>query len=487
MTEDVGGLKAAYAEHGQEHVFRYWSNLSEPQRGRFVRQLRSIDLALMDRLIATWVRQDPPPETFREIRPVPTIPVADRSRTDAREAWDAGETALRAGRVGLLLVAGGQGTRLGYDGPKGAYPIGPVSKRSLFAFHAEKIHNAQRRYGCVLPWYVMVSDANHDETRDFFRKNRFFGLQENDVYFFAQRMVPCVDDAGAFMLEAPDRLAMNPNGHGGVIPALVENGIAQDAHERGVAVLSYFQVDNWAVKVADPFYIGYHVLRGGEMSSKVHRKTDVRESVGVHCLCDGEYRTIEYSELDLYPQLLETNECGRPVYYAGNPAIHIISVEFIERLFREFDHFPWHRAHKKIPCLDDRGTLVESDKPNGYKFETFVFDGLRFINHEPIALEIERAGEYTPIKQFSGSNSVEGAWKAQAELWASWLEAAGYEVPRTGTGEIAVRIEISPRFAFSREEFVSRVRGLRLPAGGDIAIGPDGELIAGANRDPGDR
>ncbi|MBM3290435.1 MAG: hypothetical protein FJY92_09810 [Candidatus Hydrogenedentes bacterium] len=285
-----------------------------------------------------------------------------------------------------------------------------------------------------------------------------------------------MDDAGKFMLETPASLAMNPNGHGGTIPAMVEKGIARDAQERGVDTLSYFQVDNWALKVADPYFIGYHVLRGGEMSSKVHRKTAPREAVGVHCICDGQYRTIEYSELDIYPQLIETDPDGKPIHYAGNPAIHILSVAFIERVYANFREFPWHRAHKKIPFVDASGNLVKPGKPNGYKFETFVFDALRFARHEPIALEIGRAGEYTPIKEFSGDNSVEGAWCAMREYWAGWLDAAGHRVPRDAAGHAAIAIEISPQFALSREEFVEKARGLALPEGKDICIGPDGAV-----------
>lgn len=476
MTQSVDVLREGLVVHGQEHVLRHWSNLSENARDHLAAQIATIDLPLMDRLVETWVTKDPPPEVFDRIDPVPTIPVATSDQPRAREAWDAGEAALSAGRVGILLVAGGQGTRLGYDGPKGAYPIGPVTGRSLFAYHADKILHAQRKFGCVLPWYIMVSDTNRDETRAYFKDHDYFGLRETDVYFFTQRMVPCVDERGKFMLDEPGSLAMNPNGHGGVIPAIVENGIAGDARQRGVDTLSYFQVDNWALKVADPYFIGYHVLGSGQMSSKIHRKTEVRESVGVHCLCDGEYRTIEYSELDIYPQLLETDAAGRPVYYAGNPAIHIISVGFIEDVFRRFEAFPWHRAHKKIPYIDESGARVTPESPNGYKFETFVFDALRFTEHAPIALEIDRAGEYTPIKQFSGANSVEAARESQSELWGSWLDAAGVPVPRDGSGKVNVQIEISPQFAFSRDEFITRAKDLDLSITGDFAIGPDGRI-----------
>ncbi|MDZ4859740.1 MAG: UDPGP type 1 family protein [Candidatus Hydrogenedentes bacterium] len=466
------------SQYEQEHILRFWAGLSDVEQAGLLAQIESIELDLMKRLADEWILNEPPAERFSVIKPVPTIPQADRTQDDAREAWDTGEAALRAGRVGLLLVAGGQGTRLGFDGPKGAYPIGPVSKRSLFAFHAEKIHNTQRRYGCTLPWYIMVSDTNEAATRVFFDEHDFFGLNKKDVTFFTQRMVPCMDDQGKFMLESRHSIAMNPNGHGGTILAVVDSGIAEDARRRGVDTLSYFQVDNWTLKVADPFFIGYHVLRGGEMSSKIHRKTEPRESVGVHCICDGQYRTIEYSELDIYPQLLETDANGRPVYYAGNPAIHIMSVEFVERVYKNFREFPWHRAHKKIPYIDLSGAMVKPDKPNGYKFETFVFDALRFTVHDPIALEIPRAGEYTPIKQFSGENSVEEAWRSMREYWADWIEAAGHKVSRRSDGADAIEIEISPRFALSKDEFLEKANQLTFPEkDANICILPDGTLL----------
>jgi UDP-N-acetylglucosamine/UDP-N-acetylgalactosamine diphosphorylase len=210
------------------------------------------------------------------------------------------------------------------------------------------------------------------------------------------------------------------------------------------------------------------------MSSKNHRKNNLRESVGVHCICDGQYRVIEYSELDIYPQLLETDAKGGIVHAAGNSAIHILSVDFVERVNACYDDFPWHRAHKKIPHLDERGNLIRPDKPNGFKFETFVFDALRFIRHEPVALEIERAGEYTPTKQFEGDNSVTAAWSAMAEYWAKWLKETGCDVPRDAKGRVAVKIEISPQFALTREEFIEKAHGKHYDAANGLALDANG-------------
>ena len=479
MASEVDTLRQETAEFGQEHVFQFWDELSEFERAALTSQVAGIRFDFMEKLIERWVRNEPPPETFDKIEPVPVIP-PNGNGPEGQAAWDAGQEALRGGRVAVLTVAGGQGTRLGFEGPKGSYPIGPVTGKTLFAYHAEKIRAGERMYGVSIPWYLMVSDTNADATRAFFQSNDFFGLDPKQVIFFCQRMVPCVDDLGKFMLDQKGKLAMNPNGHGGTIPALVDNGITADARNRGVDTLSYFQVDNWGIKLLDPHFIGYHVMNKAEMSSKVHRKEAMREAVGVHCLCDGVYHTIEYSELDLYPQLLETTEDGGIKHFAGNPAIHILDVGYVERIADRFDDFPWHRAHKKIPFVNPDGQRIEPDQPNGYKFETFIFDALRFINHAPIAFELIREEEYTPIKVFEGANSVVRARKQQATMWAGWLEAAGNAVPRDADGKVGIQIEISPLFATTETDFIARSAGRTWPTASDLAIGRDGEVTSGA-------
>lgn len=476
MPNRFESLRAKTREFGQEHVFRFWDTLSGTAQEQLLNQIESIDFPLMQRLVRDWVLSQPAEEHFDAIEPVQMIPRGGVDFPEHAQARAAGEAALREGQVGLFLVAGGQGTRLGFDGPKGAYPIGPLTGKTLFAYHAEKILDVQRRYGKVPPWYIMVSDANAEATQDFFDTHAYFGLDPADVHFLQQRMVPGVDEQGRFILEGPAQLAMNPNGHGGCLPAMVENGVLDDARRRGVQWLSFFQVDNWAVRLADPLFLGYHILRQAEMSSKNHVKDQPREAVGVHCLCDGEYRVIEYSELDLYPQLLETTATGELRHKAGNPAIHILSVDFVQRVYDCFEDFPWHRAHKKIPYVDETGNLIRPAEPNGYKFETFIFDALRLIHHAPCALEIERKGEYTPTKQFDGDNSVTAARRSMTEYWAEWIEAAGGRVPRDEAGHCAVALEISPAYAFTQDEFVRRNAGRSLNVTHPTAIDAQGGI-----------
>ncbi len=472
-------LREQAAVHGQEHVFRFWDRLDKTGRRRLLEDIGNVDFELLDRLVQTWVLTEPPEEHFRHIVPVPVIPPVEPGDTGAAAALKAGEQALRDGRVAIFMVAGGQGTRLGFDGPKGSYPIGPISGNSLFQYHAEKIRKLQELYQVTLPWYIMVSPSNHGATQKYFEDHDCWGLNRTDILFIEQRMVPCVDPDGKLILEAPGCLAASPNGHGGCIQALVEGGALEDAQRRGVDILSYYQVDNWAAKVADPYFIGYHCLRQASMSSKCHRRNDLREAVGVHCLCDGVYRVIEYSELDLYPQLLQVDPEGEPLFYAGNPAIHLLSVPFVRDLYAHFIQFPWHKAFKKIPYVDQEGCVYKPDTPNGYKFETFVFDALRFTAHAPVALEIRRSGEYTPIKQFEGVNSVMAARASMAEYWAAWFEAADYQVPRDTEGRCAVDLEVSPAFALNREEFLSKVKGKPFHLDSGIAIHADGSFTLG--------
>ena len=478
-NRDESFLRKRAEEYGQSQLFDFWPQLNTAQQQELLHHLAQVNFPEMARLIHSLVLEDPPVEYFQTMNPVALVKGDDSRRVEAMEA---GESLLREGKVACFTVAGGQGTRLGFDGPKGSYPIGPITGHSLFQYHAEKIRGLQRYYNTTLPWYIMVSAANGEATRIFFEDNNCFSLDPENILFFEQRMVPSVTAEGKIILETPSRLAMSPGGHGGCVQALVDGGAIADAKKRGIEILSYFQVDNWAIKVADPRFIGHHYLNQAEMSSKCHRRNGPREAVGVHCLCDGAYRVIEYSELDIYPQLLQVDEEGFAVFAAGNSGIHLLNTDFVQRVYEHFDEFPWHKAFKKIPTVNQEGQTILPQAPNGYKFETFIFDALRFAKN-PVALEIQRLGEYTPIKDYDGVNSVVAARKSMTEDWGGWAKAAGLVLSEAADETERYSLEISPAWAVNEEEFIERAASLSSDFHPDSAILADGRIVTARGED----
>ena len=400
-------------------------------------------------------------------------------------AWDrekyraAGERLLRAGAVSVFTVAGGQGTRLGYDGPKGCYPATPITAKPLFRCVAEWIIAAQRQYDCVIPWYIMTSEANHDVTVAFFKDQNWFGLQAHNVMLFKQGLMPTFDrETGRILLASKDSIATNPDGHGGSLRALYVTGALEDMKARGVKHLSYVQIDNPSVRVIDPVFIGLHAEAedsSGEMSSKMVPKRDATERVGVFCTSKGKLLIAEYSDLDK-KLAAEKDERGMLRYISGSPAIHMISVDFITRLNEQSDSgaaLPFHRADKKAPFIDmATGKLVEPTEPNGVKLETFVFDALAECESS-VVLETDRIEEFAPIKNAEGEDSAATSAAIQTERAARWLEKAGVKIPRDAQGQPDCRLEISPLVAMSPRDLLDRKLPESIASGETFALAGD--------------
>ena len=444
-------LRGAFGEAGQAHLFDDWAGLSPGQRALLLEELEELDLALVARL-AGLVREGSsegvasgaiePPQVFPRERD-------DALEARARQAVQAGEALLLAGKVGYVLVAGGQASRLGFDGPKGMLAIGPLSGWSLFEIHARRLLAARRKYGVATPWYVMTSRANDASTRAFFEEQRWFGHPREDVFFFPQAMVPAMDERGCILRSARERLFLAPNGHGGVLAALADSGALADARRRGVDELSYFQVDNPLARPADPLFLGLHALERAGMSSKVVEKRDAAEKVGVLARVGGRMACIEYS--DLAPELREArDEHGRLVFRAGNIAIHLLRREFVEELTHGGLSLPWHLARKSMTVYED-GALVQRQ---GVKFETFVFDALQ-RSPRSVVLEVDRREEFSPVKNRSGADSPESARADLCRLHASWVRAAGLALPEPGPDGVHP-VEVDPLVAGDLEEFLRR-------------------------------
>jgi UDP-N-acetylglucosamine/UDP-N-acetylgalactosamine diphosphorylase len=436
MTDVPPDLLARLRAHRQDHVLAGWQDLSPARRAEFVAQLAAIDFAELAALAAK--AQDPAPPPPADLAPIPVAP-ADPAPAE----WARGEEVLRRGEVAALMVAGGQGSRLGFDKPKGMFPVGPVSGATLFQLHAEKLLALSRRYGKPVPFLVMTSPATDADTKDFFREHRYFGLRPSDVIFFQQGTMPAVDAAtGQLLLEEPGRLFLSPNGHGGTLTALAECGVLAELKTRGVEHVYYFQVDNPLLKVCDPGFVGRHVGAGSEASSKVVFKEKPEEKVGVFAVVGGRCGLIEYS--DLPKELAAAREPdGTLRFRAGSPAIHLFSLAFLDRV-TSTGGLPYHVARKAVPHWDsEAGAAVTPGSPNALKFERFVFDALPLADRW-LAVEARRAEEFAPLKNATGADSPETVKAALVAEHARWLEAAGV---RAGGHPV----EVSPLFALDAD------------------------------------
>ena len=442
---------------GQGHVFAFWELLNTAQRATLLAQAEEVDLAETKRLYQSLVASKAAANVSLDgLLPAPFEKLPDKGGDAARwvQARAVGEAALRAGRVGVFTVAGGQGTRLGYDGPKGTFEITPIKGKSLFQVFAEKIMAASRRYGRPLHWFIMTSHANHEQTETYFIEKKYFGLERTRVHFFRQGRMPAVDFQGKIILETRSTLALSPDGHGGSLRALHRSGALDLMQKEGVDVLSYFQVDNPLVRCIDPEFIGFHLQSGSEMSSKTVPKVGPEEKVGHFCLQNGRVCVIEYSDMSVALQR-ETNPDGSLRFGSGSIGIHVIDREFARRMAAggEGVSMPFHRADKKIPCIDAGGGAVRPDKPNGVKFELFVFDALPFARNS-IVVETARADDFSPVKNATGVDSAQSCRDDQLRQFARWLQAVGATVPADATGLPALRLEVSPLFGYDASSFV---------------------------------
>jgi len=415
-------------------VFRFWGRLAAAEREALVAQAETIDLPALLRSLEASRRG---PAAAPRLEPVAVERIPEHGGDPARheEARRHGGELLEAGRVAVLVVAGGQATRLGYDGPKGAFPIGPITDRSLFELQAQKLRRLRERFRRPIAWYVMTSPATDATTRELFARKAHFGLPGSDVFFFSQGMVPSFDFEDRMILCEPGRIMENPDGHGGALTALLHSGALDDMKRRGVDTLFYYQVDNPLVRMADPTFLGFHLLAGAEVSCKVVRKRDALEKAGVLARVDGRIGVVEYTELDA-ARRDAVDASGGLVFWAGNTAIHIFDTAFIRRVAGEADRWlPFHASEKAIQTVDDAGSPFAPNAPNGRKLERFVFDALAAARGVCV-VETARAEEFSPVKNGTGSDSPETARRDLVAQVAAWLRAAGIEPPP------GVRLEI---------------------------------------------
>jgi len=401
-------LVATLERVGQQHLLAFWSRLDEPAQRAFASQLEAVDWTLveqMHRLAAGGGHgREPAIDLSAAVTP-PCLRLGDHANhIQPADAVHSGGEALAAGAIGAILVAGGQGTRLGCSGPKGLCSVGPVSKANLFKVLFGKLVAVRRRYGRDVPLAIMTSSATDAETRTFLDEHACCGLDPARVFVFRQHDLPALDAAtGRLLLDGPGRLALAPDGHGGMLVALAETGGLDWFGRHGVEHIVSFQVDNPLAMPLAAEFLGYHLLSAADFSTQVVRKREPNERVGVVVDCDGRHSVVEYSDLPAEAAAERLTD-GRLRFHAGSIAVHAFAKAFLDSAAARTDSLPLHLAYKALPFLDADGHRVVPRSPNAFKFERFIFD-LMPLAQRVCVVEIEASEGFAPLKNPVGSAS----------------------------------------------------------------------------------
>lgn len=383
--------------YGQTHLLQYYDTLSPEQQAALLQQIADMDFSVLERSM-----QEETPRGKLEPLGACTISEITEKQTEYRKI---GLDAIRSGSVGAVLLAGGQGSRLGCSGPKGVFQIGVNNDLTIFECLFRNLMEVTEEAGVPVPLFIMTSEVNDAETKAFLKEKQFFGYPKESVYFFVQEMAPVVDADGKILLETKSRMAVSPNGNGGWFSSMQRAGLLNVLEKKHITWLNVFAVDNVLQRMADPCFIGATIAANCTSGSKVVAKADPEEKVGVLCLEDGKPSIVEYFEMtDDMRNLREPD--GTLTYRYGVILNYLFRVDQLRKTLS--CNLPLHRAFKSVACLTEDGTTVKPEKPNGYKLETLVLDMVH-MQENCLLYEVEREREFAPVKNATGVDSVETA------------------------------------------------------------------------------
>ncbi|KAL9121552.1 MAG: hypothetical protein Q9187_001886 [Circinaria calcarea] len=483
--EDLKGLRERYAKAKQEQVFAFYDELDSAAKAALYAQLSSVDPdhinAITQKALHPPKISDAEAETTT-LEPLPksaTASILDSKPEDIESWHSSGLDLVADGTVAVVLMAGGQGTRLGSSAPKGCFNIGLPSGKSLFQIQAERIYKiqqlAEKKHGkknIVVPWYIMTSGPTRVPTEKFFQEHDYFGLCKDDVIIFEQGVLPCISNDGKILLESKAKVkalaleqkldadvglqvSVAPDGNGGIYQALLTSNVRTDMRKRGVQHIHAYCVDNCLVKVADPVFMGFAASKDVDIATKVVRKRNAKEPVGLILLKNGKPDVVEYSEIDqATAEAKDPNQPDLLKFRAANIVNHYYSFRFLETIEQWVHELPHHVARKKIPYIDtEKGETIKPEKPNGIKLEQFVFDVFPMIELDKFAsLEVKREDEFSPLKNAKGTgeDDPDTSRKDVLAQGTRWVQNAGATVVSEGDSSVS-GVEVSPLISYGGE------------------------------------
>ncbi|KAI9043525.1 UDP-N-acetylglucosamine diphosphorylase [Aspergillus affinis] len=474
--EEFSQLQKNYTDAGQGHLFSFVGELQPAEKTQLFHQLNNFNPTRINELADKALNPAKSQEGPVSLEPLPDVATAsilDSDPKDIQQWYDEGLQLVAGNKVAVVLMAGGQGTRLGSSAPKGCFNIELPSQKSLFQIQAERIAKlqqlAQKVSGkeAVIPWYVMTSGPTRKPTEEFFQKNNYFGLSSSNVVIFEQGVLPCISNEGKILMESKSKVAVAPDGNGGIYQALLTSGVREDMRKRGIQHIHTYCVDNCLVKVADPVFIGFAASKDVDIATKVVRKRNSTESVGLILQKNGKPDVVEYSEID--QETAEAKDPKQPdvlKFRAANIVNHYYSFRFFDSIETWAHKLPHHVARKKIPCiLAETGEAFKPEKPNGVKLEQFVFDVFPLTPLDKFAsIEVRREDEFSPLKNAKGTgeDDQDTSKRDIMKQGQRWIEQAGGVVV---TEDESVGVEVSPLISYGGEglEFL-KGREIKAPA-----------------------
>ena len=447
MLSEENELFERFESLGQGHIFDNWEDRSLASREALLLSIRKLDFDFFEQ--TSLFADSNKNISNKDIQPAK---ITSLSQDDQKIAKGIGAKVIKQGKCALLTVAGGKGTRLGMDGPKGKFPITPIRRISLFQLFAEKLVAANNHYRTRIPWYIMTSPDNHVETIKYFKSNEYFNIPEGDIRFFTQGINPVLSQDGKVVLSPDGAVLCSADGHGGVISALNQAGLYTQARKRDIQYLFYFQIENPLVNVPDPLFLGAHLIAESQISTKVIKKINPEEKLGIPALVDGLPGIVEYSDCDLSGR---KDSKGELLFPYGSIGVHIVNLDFIMQIASK--SLPFHLANKPVEYVipSDKAKVIR--KALMIKSEKFFFDILPFSD-KSLFLEVNRLDEFSPLKNKNGNDSISTCKKGQTLKAVSWLEKCGVKVSEKSDSGEMIKVEITPAYAIDEHQLAERVK-----------------------------